>query len=330
MLILTASDVAAVFGMPQAFDAVRSAAIAHVEVRTRVPARVALSVPRTSGEFLVMPGVVDGRTFGTKVWFTFPEQHGSIPTTAAMVLLVDPETGQEVLMDGSVITDLRTGAMTGLAAEALAPAGATTVALIGTGIQARTQALALVHALPGIETIRVTSRNAARRERFAQELGAEIAHAHAGPAPRVVAMDDGESAVRGAAVVVAATTSSSPVIDDGWLDAEALVCGVGSHDKQSAEIAPATVARASVVVVDTCGGGIDGAGDLGGPIASGILDRERVLELGDLLLHRPRVGARGIRVFKSVGFAAADVVSAGVVLAAARAKGLGREVDLHR
>jgi ornithine cyclodeaminase/alanine dehydrogenase-like protein (mu-crystallin family) len=83
------------------------------------------------------------------------------------------------------------------------------------------------------------------------------------------------------------------------------------------------------VVVDTRGGGVDGAGDLSGPVADGTLNRDSVLELGDIL-RDPPAEAAGVRVFKSVGFAAADVVSAWAVMAAARDAGLGHEVDLHR
>ncbi|RNE56507.1 ornithine cyclodeaminase family protein [Cryobacterium tepidiphilum] len=329
MLILTASDVSEVFGMREAFESVREAAVAHVEARTAVPPRVALRTAETDGEFLVMPGVVDASVFGTKVWFAFPEAHGSVPATAAMILLVDPGSGQEVLMDGSVITDMRTGAMTGLAAERLAPEGATTLAVIGTGIQARTQALALLHALPAIETIRVTSRSADRRQRFAGGLAAEVAREHRDRAVRVVAVDDGEGAVAGAQVVVAATTSAVPVIEDSWLDGDVLVCSVGSHDPRSAEIAPATVGRASTVVVDTYVGGATGAGDVSGPIASGLLDPGSVIELGDLLLGRRSPSRVGVRIFKSVGFAAADVACARAVLTAARKRRLGRDVALH-
>jgi ornithine cyclodeaminase/alanine dehydrogenase-like protein (mu-crystallin family) len=328
MLILTATEVERVLGMPEAFAATREAALAHVRGETDSPVRTALSVPASHGEVLVMPGVVGGTVFGTKTWFSWPERRGDIPGTGALILLLDPESGRECLMDAGAVTDLRTGAMTGLAAERLAPAGASRVGMVGTGIQARTQAMALVHALPGLAELAVTSRDPDRRARFAADLEAELRALHPGRELRVRAVPDARTAVEGADVVVAATTSGTPVVDDAWVTGDVLVCGVGSHDRRSAELPPELVARADTVVVDTLRGGVDGAGDVADAIERGLLDRDRVVELGRLLEGEP-VPERGLSVFKSVGFSAADVVCGAAVLAAAVAAGLGTSVDLH-
>lgn len=328
MLILTQSEVTQVFGMAEAFSSVAEAARIWSGGKASVPPRSALHASKSQIETLVMPGVVDDSYAGVKVWYANGGDASRLAGTSAVVLVLDPDLG-EVLVDGEVITDLRTGAMTGLAAQQLADPESSIVALVGAGIQARTQALALTHAFPGISEIRVSSRREVPREAFVRNLAAELAAA--GSNASVVSARSAELACRGADILVAATTSTSPVIDDDWVGDTALVCSVGSHDRSSAELESDTVARASVVVVDTRQGGIDGAGDVLRVIEDGRLARDDVFELGEILdgeLDGCR-GRVGPRVLKTVGFAAADMVSARLVVERARASGLGAEVVLH-
>lgn len=322
MRILTAGDVNRLFGMAEAMTTTEIAAVAHTRGRAGPASRSALRTDRPDGEFLVMPGVVEGSLFGVKTWYTATLTGER--RTEALITVLDPDTGEETLLDGSVITDMRTGAMTALAASRLAPASARTAAIIGTGIQARTQILALAHVLPGLSTIRVTSRSEQRRESFAESMRHELT----APSPRVLAVADAEAACTGADVVVAATTSTEPVVLDEWIGDDVLVCGVGSHSRDAAELDPRLMARATIVAVDTISGGIDGAGDVSIPIELGWLDREDVVELGRLLMTTPPP-PRGVRVFKSVGFAAADIVAAHRVARDARVHGLGMHIDIH-
>ncbi|MCU1545298.1 MAG: Ornithine cyclodeaminase/alanine dehydrogenase [Homoserinimonas sp.] len=331
MLILTASDVAAVFDMASAFEAVEEAALAHVQGRTTSPPRTALKLPAVPAEFLVMPGAVDSQLFGLKVWYALRERAGSIPQSSALITLLDPELGLEILMDGGIITDLRTGAMSGLAASRLASPRSRTVGLIGAGIQAKAQAHAIVHACPEVDTVKVFSRDPLRRRKFAEMLNTELSQSYPDRYVGVVPTASAEDACRGSDVVVAATTSSTPVIPDGWIEDHALVCGVGSHAPEESEIDLLTVGRASRVVVDTFGGAIDGAGDIAAAINAGLISRDDVVELGTLLSEECAFApGGGPTVFKSVGFGAADTVSARLVARRAVALGLGVTIDLHR
>lgn len=327
MLVLSAADVSRLFTMKQALAAVEVAAALHVNGHSETPQRHHLSTAQPNGEMLVMPGVVSQSTFGLKMWYRFDQALGSIPESSACVLLLDSEYGEEVLLDGGVITDLRTGALTGVAARHLARPDATTVGLIGAGTQARSQAFALVETLPTVRTIRVSSRSRDRLEDFVRRLDEDLT------GRKVVVEIAGciEECVEDADVVVAATTSSHPVVPDRWVKDGALVCGVGSHDPCSSEIEPATVGRAERVVVDTFRGGIDGAGDVAEPMRKGLLRREDVVELGALVTGAAlgRTTSTGITIFKSVGFAAADVVAASDVARLAREAGAGVRIDLH-
>lgn len=327
MLVVNRQVVEQLYSMAEAFDAVQEAAIAWTAGRASVPPRTALHASDSGIETLVMPGVVGEAFSGAKIWYAGPGS-GLLPASSALIVLIDPELG-EVLLDGSVITDLRTGAMTGLAARVLAPRDAGIASIVGAGIQARTQAIALAHALPGLTEIRISSRRADAREAFVERLATELAEEY--PTISVVSTSDAESACRGSDVVVAATTSRQPVIDDGWLGPDALVCSVGSHDPEAAELELETVRSAAAVAVDTRRGGIGGAGDVARAIQAGDVSEHDVLELGDLLTGPTERFAStvGRRVFKSVGFAAADLISARRVALAAAAAGMGSRLDLH-
>jgi ornithine cyclodeaminase/alanine dehydrogenase-like protein (mu-crystallin family) len=328
MLVITRSDLDQVFEMSDAFSAVAEAARAWSAGAVMVPPRVSLHARATGLETLVMPGAVEDSFTGAKIWYAAGGEPGLLSSSSAVILLFDPIYG-EVLLDGELITDLRTGAMTGLAARQLAPRDASIVSIAGAGIQARTQALALIHAIPTVAEVRITSRNRNRRDAFVAALESEIRGSGSHVSVRPV--DSPEEASRGADILVAATTAHSPVIDDSWVKETALVCGVGSHDRRSAEIDRDTVARSGVVVVDTKPGAIDGAGDIADVITEGRLTRDDVLELGQILDGIPTSHANrsGPRTLKTVGFAAADLIAARAAVRLALNAGLGNELLLH-
>lgn len=327
MLILSADDVRQCFSMTDALAAAERAADIHVAGQANTPRRHQLATSFPEGEMLVMPGVTESSLFGLKLWYRFAETPRGMPRSSASILLLDPETGQEILMDGEVITDLRTGALTGVAARYLAKPDSRELGVVGAGVQARTQILALVEALPSLRQVRVFARNEDRLARFVGSMRHELA----GSTVSIDAADTAEAASVGADVLVAATTSATPVIEDDWVASGAMVCGVGSHDLTASELEMATVRRAGVVAVDTGTGGIDGAGDIHQPIESGLIRRPDVIELGHLVRgeRSPRIEPSDIRVFKSVGFATADLVAASVVARRAIDGDAGTTLDLH-
>lgn len=325
MRVLTASQVHDLFPMATAIDAMAEAVVASSRGNATVPPRHQLLLASPAAEMLVMPGAIhDPALLGAKLWWRL-EPDGHPARTDALVLLVDPSTGDEVLLDGSVITDVRTGALTGLAARHLADPATTTALVVGAGRQARTQALALADVLPQLRTIQVSSRTPHRRAAFVERLAAELG-AHSRVAVREA--PDVAAAASGAGVIVTATTSPEPVVGDEAIAPGTLVCGVGSHDRDSAEIHPETLGRASLVVVDSPAA--TSVGDIAAPLESGALDPARIAQLGDVLSSsRPVRPPEGITVFKSVGFAAADLVAAQTITRAARDRGLGMYLDMH-
>lgn len=226
-------------------------------------------------------------------------------------------------MDASYLTDLRTGVLSGLAARYLARRDAAVVAILGSGAQARTQLLALAHVLP-LQQAAVYSRHPENVQAFIRDMAPLV------PTVDLVAAPDPEAAVRRAQVVVAATTSERPVVLGEWVQPGSLVCGVGSHTPTARELDGEVVRRACRLAVDSRAGALKGAGDLGVPLAEGTIRAEDVAELGELIagLRQGRRSPEEVAVFKSVGFAAADLAVAAEVYRRASEEGLGAEVRL--
>lgn len=227
----------------------------------------------------------------------------------------------EALIEADHMGAYRTGAATAVAVKALAPGVPRTVALIGAGKQAATQALAISRVVQ-INELRVFSRDPDRRAAFATEQAGRLG-------VRVVAAVSAEAAVRGADVVITMTTSSVPVIEAGWVEEHAVVVGAGSNFPNRTEIPADLVARARTVVVDQLATAQLESGDLMQAHAAGKFDWERATELGSVLSGTWKAPEQlGITLFESHGLALWDLAATSVVLAAARERRIGEEVQL--
>jgi alanine dehydrogenase len=225
----------------------------------------------------------------------------------------------QTLIEAHHMGAYRTGAASAVAAKALRPRTAVTMAIIGTGYQAATQVLALSRVCE-IRELRVFGRDAQRRSAFAQDQQAALGLP-------VVASASAEAAVRGADIVVTMTTSSEPVLEADWVAPHALVIAAGSNFSNRVEIPSELVERAQSVVVDQLATARLESGDLIQAHAAGKFDWDRATELGSVLAGKWQAPAEpGITLFESQGMALWDLAAASVVLPAARAKGLGEEV----
>ena len=238
-----------------------------------------------------------------------------------LVVIFALDGSLQALIEADFMGAYRTGAATAVAVKALAPAGAETVALIGTGWQASTQALAVSRVLQ-MKELRVYSRDYEHRAGFARDQEDQLG-------VRTVAAASAELAVRGADVVITMTTSSQPVIDDEWVEPHAMVVGAGSNYRNRAEIPAELVARAQTVVVDQLAAAQLESGDLVQAHEAGKFEWNRAVELGAVLAGKwqPPV-ERGITLFESHGLALWDLAAGSLVLAAARERGYGEEIAL--
>jgi ornithine cyclodeaminase/alanine dehydrogenase len=246
-----------------------------------------------------------------------------LPTIHACYVLTDPETGAPLaLMEAGFLTAIRTGATSALAARLLARPESRIVACFGAGVQARHQLLCLRAVLP-LSEVRVVGRDAERAAAFAQRMRRELD-------VRVELEPDRRAAVRGADVVTCATTSARPVFSGRDLGPGTHVDAVGSFRPTTREVDTMTIRR-SRVVVDTYEGAWEEAGDLLIPIKAGAITRRHVrAELAELVAGaRPgRTSPGEITLFKSVGFAPEDAVTARLAYDRAIAAGRGTEVRL--
>ena len=207
------------------------------------------------------------------------------------------------LLDGRLITDLRTGAASGVVARKLAIDGPVSVGLVGAGHQSRMQ-LECLASVYDVRSARVFSRTPANREHMAREMSSRLGIG-------VEPVSSAEDAIRGQQIVVAATSSrsSEPVLRNEWIDGCRLLCAVGSTRPESVEVVPACFGEASVVVVDSLRAAEE-AGDLQHAVRSGALREDRQITLARVASGEAPLPDVGLVAFKSVGTALQDLALA--------------------
>jgi ornithine cyclodeaminase len=226
-------------------------------------------------------------------------------------------------MDGTAITALRTGAGSALSVRVLARPDAAVLAILGTGVQARSHA-ATVLLVREFSDVRVAGRRREAVDELVQELVAQGVPARGARSP--------EAALDGADVVCATTHSLEPVVRREWLDAGTHVTSVGL-DPEGREVDDATVRDARVVVESrtaALAAPPAGSNDLFQPITAGLIDEAEIAEIGEIIsgTRDGRSSAEEITLYKSVGVGVQDAAAAALVLAAARERGMGLEVEM--
>jgi ornithine cyclodeaminase/alanine dehydrogenase-like protein (mu-crystallin family) len=230
------------------------------------------------------------------------------------------------VMDGRLITDLRTGAASGVVARRVAAGSPVRVGLIGAGHQSRMQLESLAAVYP-VRSASVFSPTPAHREAFVREMAAKLGFS-------VIAAESAEAAARGHDVVVAATSSRSrePVLRGAWLDRCRLLCAVGSTRLESVEVDADSFRGAGLVVVDSQRA-VEEAGDLEAAVKGGAAPAEKQATLAQLVSGKTAVPPQGRVVFKSVGTALQDLALAAryfELLGASAAARVGSLASLKR
>jgi ornithine cyclodeaminase len=325
-LILSEADVRAVLTMRDLIDAMETALAQFAAGATEQPLRTILPVRGSDGGlFGVMPAsLADPPAVGAKLVTLF---HGNtargIPTHLASIVLLDHVTGAlTALMDGRYITEARTAAVSAVSARLLAREDAGRLAILGSGVQARSHLEAIPCVRP-IRDIRVWSPNPESRDRFVREMaGTTAADLHA--------VDSAELAARDADIVVTVTAAVRPVLMDAWVKPGAHVVAVGACRPNQQELDPDLVTRGRLFV-DSRTGALAESGDVLIPMAAGRFGPDHIAaELGALIRTsgRGRTSADEVTIFKSLGMAVEDVAAARLVHERARARGIGVEVPI--
>ncbi len=249
--ILRRDDVAAALDMGACIDAMEGAFTAYSAGRAELPAVIQLDVPEGGGEIHVKAGYLHGgAVYAVKIVSGFPGNPvRGLPANDGMVLVFDAETGAPaaLLLDGGLITDVRTGAAGGVAARHLAPAHPGVVAVIGSGGQARFQIDALSR-VRSFERVRVWGRDPGHARAAAEDIAALTSLP---PGCDVTAVASVREAVEDAGVVVTATASREPLLRAEWLAPGAHVTALGSDQADKQELDPGVLSAADLVVADS-------------------------------------------------------------------------------
>jgi alanine dehydrogenase len=314
MLILSRSEVERLLDVDELIEALAAAMSDLSAGRASSPPRVAAQVVEREAFFAAMPAYVPSSdALTSKLVSVFP-QNTTLPTHQAVIAAFDPETGEPTaFLDGTAITALRTGAGSALATRLLAREDATTLAILGTGVQARAHARTVAR-VRGFTEVHVAGRDRAKAEAFAAEIGAR-------------AMSSFEEACDGADVVCATTHADEPIVLREHLSPGAHVTSVG-YNATGREVDDATVMEALVAV--------ESRASALAPVPAGSPDLARanaddVIEIGELLdgSRAGRTSREGLTLYKSVGVAVQDAAAAALVLRAALEQGAGLEVDIQ-
>ena len=325
ILVLDNQQIRKLLTMTECIELMADALSALARGEVFQPLRTIVRPPEARGLLGLMPAYRGGEqgAFGLKAISVFPENPAlGKDAHQGAVMLFSQETGELLaLMNASEITAIRTAAVSAVATRLLAREDAQQLGIIGAGVQARTHLEALAAVRP-IKGARMACRNVEHAEQLVREMQPKFSFP-------IEAVRMNEDAVRDADLIVTATSSLEPVINKGWISSGAHVNAIGTHSPNSREIDSATMAAARIYV-DRRESALNESGDYLLAAKEGLVTPESILgEIGELLIGTKsgRTSSTEITIFKSLGLAIEDVVSADYLYNKAQAQNAGTWVD---
>ena len=325
-LLLNRSEVQQVLTISTAIDAVESAFSELARGTAEMPQRTVLTDDDVGGWIAYMPAYLkSGGALGIKavtVYKSNPTEFG-LPTTLGTILVQDNRTGQVLAaMDGGYLTAVRTGAVTGVATQHMARSDSEVAGVLGAGVQARQQAIAIAEASDVKTILSYSLEPMDERKAFADwvadQTGCEVKLA-----------GSGEALCRESDIVSLATTAATPIVNGDWWKPGAHINSIGSHAPGIRETDTATIRRARVICDQTAACMAE-AGDIMTPVDDGDYSWDDVAgDLGDVVNGdvAGRTSEDEVTLFKSVGLAIQDITCASLVYERAVAQGIGTEFD---
>ena len=311
MLLLSREDIKKVFTMKDAIETNKECFKIFSEGKSEVPLRTTIQAPNHNGVFLFMPSYVEELDVaGLKVVNIFPENaKENLPTAPAQVLLIDGKTGiVSSILDGTYVTQLRTGASSGAAFDLFAVKDAKIGALIGTGGQAATQLEAMM-VVRELDEVRVFDLDPNRRQAFVNRMQEELKCYNT----KIVEAVSSDDAIENADIIVTVTPSSKPVFDGTKVKKGATVSCVGAYQHHMQEMDPAILPRASKICFDSEEAVLSESGDILIPLEEGIITKDDFTgDIGDVLLGKVvgRENDDEIIVYENVGIGVLDLMTA--------------------
>lgn len=332
VLVLKENEMAEVITMKEAIESDKKALAMYSSGKSNIPLRINLGVAKHGGNSLYMPGYAEeSDALGLKIVSVYPENPKlNLPSVPASMILLDAKTGiLSSIMDGTYLTKLRTGALSGAATDLLARKDAAVFMMIGAGGQADAQVEAVL-AVRNIKKMYVAATKMESASAFAAKIRGKYAEKYG--VDEIIPITDINSHVAECDIISCATTSLSPVFDGSLVKKGTHVNGVGSYTPQMLELPRDILARADKIYFDTTEGVINEAGDILDAISSAAIDRDKDItgELGSLVLGdiKGRESDDEITLFKSTGTAVLDLVVAKAIYDKAVAAGKGSLIEL--
>jgi len=322
-VLLTQRDVARLVSPRMVLRVVRGAFLAAARSQTVMPPKVYLPLPG-GNDFRAMPAFLRHPPACGMKWVNVHARNPrrGWPSVMALIVINDPATGAPLgVMDGLLITKLRTAAAAAVAAQALARPESAIVGLIGCGAQADAQVLMLAQVLRRLRRVVVWGYHAGEAAAFCRAMRRRMPALAFEPEARIAAC------VQQADVLVTITPSHRPLVRRSWVRPGTHINAVGADGPGKQELDP-RILRDAVVVVDDPGQAVHG-GELNVPVRRGQYDASRIhASLGEVLTGRrpARRTARQITVFDSTGVAIHDVALGAELVRHARRRGIGRRI----
>ncbi len=325
--ILTKENVTQLLTMPDALEYVEEAYKQLTLGNALVPQRIAITDP-APGLTLIMPGIIGGKmnALATKIVSVYkqnPEKY-NMPTVLAKIMVQDINTGDIVgIMDGSLITAMRTGAATGVSVKYLARKNSTTMGIFSGGVQARKQVSAVYWGLnEKLEKCKVFDLKKEVANVFKRELEKELGI-------DIEIVDSGDDLLSDSDVIVAATTSTIPLFSGDKVVEGTHISSIGAHAPESRELDSEVIKRASLLTAGLKEACLAEAGDYIIPINEGVISENDIISIGEVITGKVpgRTLDSEITVFKSVGISAQDVAVGKLVYDRALKEGIGQDID---
>lgn len=329
MIYLSAADIKKVFSMRDAIDADKEALSLYSQGKADIPLRTNIDIPEQNGQSLYMPGYVSGDkpALGQKIVSVYPDNiNKNLPSVPATMVVLDATTGiVNAILEGTYLTQLRTGAVQGLATELLSNSDAKEALLIGTGGQGMSQLEAML-TVRSLKKVFIFDIDKSRSEEFCKDAADKFGDQFDAEFESVENMDEILPEVD---VITSVTTSRKATFNGELVKDGVHINGVGAYTKEMHEIPEQALTRAQNIFLDTMDGVLAEAGDIITPLENGVISKTDIDgELGQLINGdvKGRQSKTDITVFKTVGTAALDAVVADRIVRLALAKNVGLEL----
>jgi alanine dehydrogenase len=322
-LVLDRNSVARLIDVKKAIGAVEGAFMEYGRGRVQMPPKIYIHLKKYDGDFRAMPAYIEKLDRCTLKWVNVHPRNSisGLPTVMAVIILSDPRNGLPLcIMDGTLATNLRTGAAGAVAAKYLARKDPRMIGMVGCGAQAKAQLQAL-GSLFDIPMIKVWSRGGICVKEFIKAMKR--------PGCDIYESMSIKECVRDCDIIVTTTPSRKPLVKSAWIKKGAHINAIGADAKGKEELDPEILKNAKVVVDSWAQA--SHSGEINVPLIGGLISKNDIYaELGDIVAGKKkgRTSPEEITVFDSTGLAIQDAAVADLIYRAAIRKKLGRWIAL--